>query len=251
MRGLYLAEATMLAQQARLDLISQNISNQRTAGYKRDEPAQISFGECLISCRKSMENMHIANSQPVGSIAHSVAIREVRTDLSPGAIMETGRELDFALDSGYFTIQGENGLLYTRNGRFFLDPEGNLVTADNLPVLGESGIIQLESSGITVDKEGMIYCQGKQVDCLLITNFSPEATLVKTGYNYFRTLGEAETEEKENKIYWRCLEDSNVDLTREMVSLLEVRRNYEAAQKMMTTYDQLLSRAANDLGALS
>lgn len=253
MRGLYLAEATMLTQQAKLNLISHNIANQRTAGYKRDEPAQTSFYEWLICCRQSLEQPVIPCSiyQPVGSMAHSVAVGEIRTDLTPGAIQETGRELDFALDSGYFTVQSPEGLIYTRNGRFFLNQEGHLVTADNLPVLGEGGVIQLTGPEITVDREGMIYSEGQQLDRLRVTIFSPEARLEKVGNNYFRALNEADVIEQDTWVYWRCLESSNVDLTREMVSMLQVRRSFEAAQKIMTSYDQLLNRAANELGALS
>ncbi|HHX87138.1 MAG TPA: flagellar hook-basal body complex protein, partial [Firmicutes bacterium] len=143
MRGLYLAEAAMLTQQAKLNLISHNLANQRTAGYKSDESAQTSFNEWLICSRQSMGRPAAPSFsyQPVGSMPHSVAVSEIRTDLTPGAIEETGRELDFALSSGYFTVQGQDGLIYTRNGRFFLNQEGYLVTADNLPVLGDNGAI--------------------------------------------------------------------------------------------------------------
>jgi len=53
------------------------------------------------------------------------------------------------------------------------------------------------------------------------------------------------------RVYWRCLENSNVELVEEMVAMLQVRRSFEAAQKMLSTYDQLLNRAANELGSLS
>jgi len=253
MRGLYLAEAAMLTQQAKLNLISHNLANQRTAGYKGDELAQTSFNEWLICCRQSIGQPAVSRSsyQPVGSMSHSVAVGEIRTDLTPGPIQETGRELDFALNSGYFTVQSQDGLIYTRNGRFFLNQEGYLVTADNLPVLGESGMIQLTGPEISVDRDGIIYNQGQQLDRLRISIFSPEARLEKVGDNYFRLLNEPEVLEQGTELYWRCLENSNVDLTREMVSMLQVRRSFEAAQKIMASYDQLLNRAANELGALS
>ena len=130
-------------------------------------------------------------------MAHGVAVGEIGPTLLPG-LEETGRGLDFALDRGYFTVQGPEGeLLYTRNGRFFLDEEGYLVTADHLPVLGEGGAIQLESPEITVDRGGTIYREGQPIARLQITEFPPDLILEKTGHNYFRAPGA-------NK-YWRII----------------------------------------------
>lgn len=245
MRGLYLAEAAMLTQQARLNLISNNLANLKSAGYKKDDLAQVSFGEWLVRCRAGQD------SRPVGSMAHSVAVSEVRTEFTPGMIGETGRELDFALEGGYFTVQGPGGPLYTRDGRFFLDHDGYLVTADGLAVLGEAGAIRLEGSDFTVDGEGMFYRQGLPLDRLRIAFLSPEARLEKVGDNYFHLLnGTALAGAETPRVYWRCLENSNVELTGEMVAMLQVRRSFEASQKVLSSYDQLLSRAANELGSL-
>lgn len=246
MRGLYMAGSAMLTQQAKLNLISNNLANQKSAGYKRDEAAQISFGEWLIRQQGAG-----AAARAVGTTPHSVAVSRIETELAPGAIGETGRELDFALSEGYFTVQSGEGLVYTRNGRFFLDSSGYLVTADNLPVLGERGAISL-GADFTVDRGGIIYENGRPLDRLRITLFAPDAELEKMGNSYFRLLnGEAAVESGPSRVYWRCLENSNVELTDEMVALLQVRRSFEAAQKMLSTHDQLLERAANELGSLS
>lgn len=254
MRGLYLAEAAMLAQQARLNVISNNLANVRNAGYKKDEMAQASFGEHLLCCcgRVDPAGRPGPAFRPLGSMAHSVAVGAIQTELSPGSIEETGRELDFALSEGYFTLQGEEGILYTRNGRFFLDSSGLLATAEGLTVLGERGAIPLGGAPFTVDEEGLIHGQDHPPDRLRITFFSPEARLEKIGDNYFRLLsGEVAAENRVPRLYWRCLESSNTDLTREMAALLQVKRSFEAAQKMLSCYDQLLDRSANELGSLS
>lgn len=253
MRGLYMAGSAMLTQQAKLNLISNNLANQKSAGYKRDEAAQISFGEWLIRQQGGAGPAQGAGAaaRMVGTIAHSVAVSRIETGLTPGAIGETGRALDFALSEGYFTVQSGEGLVYTRNGRFFLDSSGCLVTADNLPVLGERGAL-FPGADFTVDREGIIYENGRPLDRLRITLFAPGAELEKMGNSYFRLLGgEAAVESGRSPVYWRCLESSNVELTDEMVALLQVRRSFEAAQKMLSTHDQLLERAANELGSLS
>lgn len=254
MRGLYLAEAAMLTQQARLNLISNNLANQRSAGYKKDDLAQTSFGEWLVHCQGRTGPARSSGSavRPVGTMALSVAVGTIRTEFAPGVIEETGRELDFALGEGYFTVQGDEGLFYTRNGRFFLDSNGYLVTSTGLPVLGEEGPIRLNSGDFTVDREGLICHRGLPQDRLRVTFFSPEAQLEKIGDNYFRLLNaETAVENGVPRLYWRCLENSNVELTEEMVALLQVRRSFEAAQKMLSSYDQLLGRAANELGTLN
>lgn len=254
MRGLYLAEAAMLTQQARLNVISNNLANVRSTGYKKDEMAQVSFGEHLLYCRgrNGPARRPGFSSRPVGTAAHSVAVSAIQTELAPGNIEETGRELDFALSEGFFTVQGEQGMLYTRNGRFFLDSSGRLVTADGLAVLGEEGAISLGGIDFTVDGEARIHSQNRLLDQLRITFFSPEAQLGKTGDSYFRLLnGEAVVENKAPRLYWRCLESSNADLTREMAAMLQVRRSFEAAQKILSCYDQLLNHSANGLGTLS
>ena len=250
MRGLYLAESAMLTGQARLNLISNNLANLKTAGYKRDEPAQVSFNEWLLYCRQPAESANLPHT-PIGEMAHGVAVGEIRTDFTTGGLEETGRGLDFALDRGYFTVQGPEGeLLYTRNGRFFLDEEGYLVTADHLPVLGEGGAIQLESPEITVDRGGTIYREGQPIARLQITEFPPDLILEKTGHNYFRAPGAGEILEiiaGFTGATWKIQRGFNP----EMVLMLQTRRSYEAAQKVMVSYEQLLSRAANELGALS
>ncbi|MFY9412590.1 MAG: flagellar hook-basal body complex protein [Dethiobacteria bacterium] len=254
MRGLYLAEAAMLTQQAKLNLLSNNLANLRSAGYKRDELAQVSFNEQLLYCQghTGMAKGPGVAARPIGSMPHSVAVGEIRTGFAPGAIEETGRDLDFALDRGYFTVQSGDELLYTRNGRFFLNNAGYLVTADGQPVLGERGMIRLGNADFTVDRDGLIYRDGRPVDRLRITFFSPDAQLEKIGDSYFRLLNrQAIIENELPRVYWRCLENSNVELVEEMVAMLQVRRSFEAAQKMLSTYDQLLNRAANELGSLS
>ncbi|NLA27316.1 MAG: flagellar hook-basal body protein [Firmicutes bacterium] len=254
MRGLYIAEAAMLTQQARLNIISNNLSNQGSPGFKRDGLAQASFGEQLLYCQEPVQPVKHSGivARPVGSMAHSVAVGAIQTEFTPGAIEETGRDLDFALAEGYFTVQGENGFLFTRNGRFFMDSGAYLVTAEGLPVLGEGGMIPLGGSEFTVDEEGQIYRQGHLQDRLRITFFSPQAQLEKVGDNYFRLLNEQVLLENDvPRLYWRCLESSNVELTAEMVAMLQVRRAFETSQKMLSSYDQLLSRAANELGSLN
>lgn len=252
MRGLYLAEGTMLVQQARLQVISNNLANLRSAGFKRDQAVETSFAEWLVhELRPTIDVGGGRVLRPVGTIAHNVATQETVTSFEQGPPEVTGRPLDFAiLGNGFFEVEGEDDVLYTRNGRFFLDDEGFLVTIEGYRVLGEGGPIQLETDQVTANADGALFVDGEEVGALSIVVFDEDALIEKYGYNYFTSEG-PEGGEEEFRVVSGFIEGSNVDLVREMANLMMVRRTYEAAQKVMITYDQILDRAANDLGTLA
>jgi flagellar basal-body rod protein FlgF len=250
MRGLYMAEGAMLVQQAQLQVISNNLANLRTTGFKRDHGVETSFAEKMIyELRPDPGTGKGGTLRPIGTAAHSVATQETVTSFFQGPLEATGRSLDFALvGNGFFMVEGEEGTLYTRNGRFFLDAERNLVTIEGYPVLGEGGPIRFGEGEIEGRPDGAIFVGGAEAARLQIAVFGPDALIGKAGYSYF-TTDSAEDGEADYEILSGFLEGSNVSLIREMTALMTVRRSYEAAQKIMITYDQLLDKAANSLGS--
>lgn len=251
MRGLYLAEGAMLVQQAQLQVISNNLANLRTTGFKKDHGVETSFAEWMIYELRPEETTGSGSAlRPIGTMAHNVATQETVTAFFQGPLEITDRTLDFAIvGQGFFQVEGEEDTLYTRNGRFTLNDEGTLVTIEGYTVLGEGGPIQLESEEISVLPDGSIIgSQGQQVGQLQIAVFGPDALMEKFGYNYF-TTDAAEDGEADFEVLSGALEGSNVNLPREMTSLMMVRRTYEAAQKIMITYDQLLDKVVNDVGS--
>lgn len=251
MRGLYLSEGTMLVQQAQLQVISNNMANIRSTGYRRERGVETSFAEWLVhELSPDPQPGASGRLRPLGTMAHNVATQETVTAFTQGPLEGTGRNLDFALvGNGFFQVEGEEGTLYTRNGRFALDAEGNLVTeAEGYQVIGEGGPIQLESEDFTVTPDGAIYDQNGQVGQLAIAVFEEGAQLERFGYNYFITE-DGEGGEEDFEVVSGFLEGSNVSMAREMTAMMQVRRTYEAAQKIMITYDQILDKAANELGS--
>lgn len=258
MRGLYLAEGAMLVQQAQLQVVSNNLANLRTTGFKRDHAVETSFAEWMIHELRPAPGYprgvlpafpRGGMLRPLGTAAHNVATQETQTGFFQGPLEITERSLDFALvGNGFFQVQGEDGVLYTRNGRFVLNEEGSLVTIDGFPVLGQGGPIELGSDEVTTLPDGTLIVDGEVVDTLDIIVFAADALLEKFGYNYF-TAEDAEEGEPDFEVLGGFLEGSNVSLIREMTALMQVRRTYEAAQKIMITYDQLLDKAANELGS--
>lgn len=249
MRGLYLAEGAMLVQQAQLQVISNNLANLRTTGFKRDHAVETSFAEWMIhELRPAPGTAARGTLHPIGSAAHNVATQETVTSFFQGPLEVTDRSLDFALvGNGFFQVQGLDGVLYTRNGRFNINEEGTLVTAEGYEVLGDGGPLQLGSEEVKVLSDGSLFVDGAQVGTLQIAVFGPDALMEKFGYNYF-TTDAAEDGEADYEVLNGFLEGSNVSLIREMTAMMAVRRTYEAAQKIMITYDQILNKAANDLG---
>lgn len=265
MRGLYMAEGAMLTQQVRMELIGNNLANQQTPGYKRDDGIQTSFAEWLLYARNIVPGnegsartgrLQERTSMPVGTMPHNVAIDESYTLMRNGNLQQTGRSLDFALmGNGFFQVQAGDRILNTRNGHFFLNADGYLVNAEGHMVLGENGFIRLVQDGsvildrdLFVSEDGSIFVDGGLVDQLRMVAFDPEANYTKVGENYFLPV---DTDaELDVRVFHRFLESSNVDLVKEMVTLMEIKRNFESAQRVMITYDGILDKAANELGSL-
>lgn len=256
MRGLYLSEGAMLVQQAQLQNISNNLANLRTSGFKRDQNVETSFAEWMLhELYPEEERGRFGQLRPIGSKAHNVATQETVTSFVQGPLDVTDRDLDFALvGDGFFQVDGEEEVLYTRNGRFELDEDGTLVSVEGYPVLGEGGPIELSSEQVYADSNGTLYEVDEdgdtvEIDTLDIAVFDlGEAQLEKYGNNYFVT-DDAPDGEEDFEVVQGFLEGSNANLAKEMTDIMKVRRSYEAAQKIMITYDQILDRAANELGA--
>ena len=249
MRGLYMAEAAMLVQQARMSLVGNNLVNLQTTGFKRDEAVQSSFAELMIYRRPS--GAPLPPAAAVGTMAHSVAVQQTYTSFTDGPLQFTGRPLDLAVTGrSFFQVQTEEGFLYTRNGRFFTDAAGFLVTAEGHRVWGENGALFLGSAQAAFQPDGSVYAGESYLGRIGMFTIPAEAVLVKTGDSYFRLEQGSAFIDEGGQLWPGYLEGSNTDLAREMAAMIQVRRSYEAAQKAMITYDSMLQKAANDLAVL-
>ena len=262
MRGLYNAAGSMLVNQVRLENISNNLSNLNTPGYKRTEVVARTFPEILLyRTEKFAPGLPVENRSrflthgyprgPIGIAAENIAVEETVLVHIPGAPRVTDRHLDLALGQpGFFVVQTQQGLAYTRDGHLQLSADGTLVNASGFPVLGERGPIVLDMEQPVIDQAGNIYQENQFVDKLRIVNFAENAPLRKDGYNLFRVDEGTASQAVDAIVFQGYLEESNADLSKQMTDMIRVRRSYEAAQKVSQVYDRMLSRAANDLGSL-
>lgn len=255
LRGLYTSATGMLVQQKRMDVISNNIANANTTGYKRDGVLSTSFEEELtrrLSDESQIEGNKIAHK--IGGMALGAYVTEVYTDFSATNLKQTDNPLDVALDGdGFFTIKvinknGETSEKYTRDGSFTLGRDGSLMTQEGNFVQGENGNIVLPTGDTVIDEAGNIYVNGEFIDKLKVVLFEDNKTLRKGEDNLIEITEDSKIADFKGTIQQGFLEGSNVDSIQEMVEMIKVMRNYESNQKLIQIHDQTLSKAVNDIG---
>ena len=257
LRGLYTAWTGMVNQQKRLDVISNNMANADSVGYKDERVTSQAFDQVLsIKIRAGSQAYH---NQAIGHLSLGVKIGEVYTDYSQGSVRQTNGTYDLALSgSGFFTLKvvdkaGNAHTCYTRNGQFTLTKEGLLVDSEGNAVQGEGGdiVIDPSSKSVTISRTGQIIADGKQIDTLKITDFEDYNYLSKYGDTMYEALSGATEKDASAEILQGYTEQSNVQVVKEMVDMITVTRAYEANQKVIRSYDNMLDRAVNQVGKLN
>lgn len=255
-KGLYTAYTGMINEQHRMDVLTNNLANASTVGFKKEGATSQAFDEVLAL--KIKDTTDPGRVKSLGGISMGVKIGENYTDYSQGSLRETGNTYDIALSgTGFFSVEftnkaGETSTKYTRDGSFALNKEGYLVTKDGDYVLGRNGRIRLDPlQTSTIDKMGNIYQNNQLVATLDITDFEDYNYLEHYGENYYQTVDGAEEKEGEYQTLSGYLEMSNIQVVSEMVEMISVSRAYETNQKIVQTYDSTLEIAANQLGKIS
>lgn len=255
-KGLYTAYTGLVNEQNRMDVLTNNLANSATTGFKKEGATSQSFDSVLAY--KIKDSSEPVAAKYIGKASLGVKIGENYTDYSQGSFKETGNTYDLALSgNGFFTISftnkaGETSVKYTRDGSFTVNANGYLVTKDGDFVLNTSGnpikLDPLKTS--TIDEFGTIYQDGNPVATLQITDFADYNYLEHYGENYYQPVEGATTTKADAKVYEGYLEMSNVQVVSSMVEMISVTRAYESNQKLMQTIDGTLEIAANQVGKL-
>ena len=252
-KGLYTAYTGMINEQHRMDVLTNNLANASTVGYKKEGATSQAFDEVLAL--KIKDTTDPARVKALGGISLGVKIGENYTDYSQGSLRETGNSYDMALaGTGFFTVEftnksGQTATKYTRDGSFTLNKDGYLVTQDGDYVLGKNGRIQLNTlQNSVIDKLGNIYQNNQLVATLRITDFEDYNYVEKYGENYYQTVEGAKEKNGDYQVIAGYLEMSNIKVVSEMVEMISVSRAYETNQKLIQTYDGSLEIAANQIG---
>lgn len=232
-----------IALQRKLGVISDNVANLNTNGFKRKS---LGFEEALMP--KAKENL-FARGDRGGSFVSEMA---TLTDFTEGVIEETGGTFDLALDGeAFFAVQTPRGERYTRAGNFQLDANGRLVTPDGDPVLGEGGEIVFgrNERDITFGVDGTISSSAGEKGKLRMVNFADKTLLTNEGANFFASPV-APTVAETARLRQGALEASNISAVTEMTKMIEVTRNYELISSLIKQHGDLRSRAIERLGSL-
>lgn len=243
--GIYPAVSGSLSAMRKLDLISNNLANINTAGYKRD--------------KMSFEGLLAGNvnppAVPQGTTADPILQKEnIYIDYASGPVSQSGNPLDLALDGdGFFAVTTPEGTAYTRQGNFRTSADGTLVTADGYPVQGSGGApIRTQGSHIEIDVKGAVMVDGTEAGTISVVDFAKPYNLTKIGSALFVPGDQQVTPQAGTaRIQQGNLEGSNVESISEMVQLIEINRYFEACSKVIKGFDDITAKAANELGRVN
>lgn len=256
--GYYTTTGAMVTQFNRLDVLSNNLANVNTVGFKRDD---VVIGDFKRIFQEAQENLPLKNHTKEAAkylnatIDRVPQVSEQYVEFNGGSIKATGNTLDFALkrEDTFFLVETPSGLALTKDGSFVLSNEGVLTTKEGYPVLpatyfqNRQYITLDESSSFSVDKSGNIYsgnlaegiADGEDpVGRFFIAQSEDIKSLTKQGDDLYVFESEEEIQDLQDGdvIAQGFLEMSNVNPVREMIGLIEAQRMVEMYQKVMTSH---------------
>ncbi len=230
--------ATSMVPRMRLqEVVANNLANAETAGYKKDS----------IFLRYVKEQQGL-NSKLAPSWETRM-IDKLYTDYTEGSLDRTDQQLDLAIQGdGFFVVQTPNGEAYTRNGSFSISPSGQLVNADNYPVLTDGGPLTVQGGTLSVSETGQVSVDNQSLGTLRVVDFPKPYQLTKVNGSVFTApTGVTPTQASSVVVRQGFLEKSNVDVLKEMVEMIESYRMFETGQRMIQIQDESLGKAVNEL----
>ncbi|MBF0097628.1 MAG: flagellar basal-body rod protein FlgF [Magnetococcales bacterium] len=263
--GLYAAVNGAMRASLRMDVLSNNLANSSTTGFKEDEvtfdsymtkPGAAQFplpGDSFMGLT-GPKYIPFPFSSPASN-AYSMTYPRAdgtHVDVSQGSINHTGNPLDLAIEGeGYFVLNTPQGRRYTRDGSFAINAQGELVNKDGYPVLGAGGAaLIVGNERVEISPDGTI-ANARSVVGRLMRVTLPAASLEKAGGNLFQSSAqERQMESATGGFLQGFVEQSNVNVVRGMTQMIEVNRAFEAYMQMIRALDGLDGQAAQ-IGRLS
>lgn len=238
--GLYSSATAMDSAMKRHEVASQNLANINTTAFRRALLTQSTYDTEVPPANFPVDGVY--TSKLLGT-----ATRPVVYDFSQGPIDATGRTLDLSLSGdGFFSVQGPNSTLYTRNGSFHINGDQQLVTSDNMPVLGPYGPIRIPdgatAENIEISSTGLLSFNGIEFGQIQLTAFSDPRALNLEGPSLFAAPFGAATKPPTAVIEQGSLELSNTSSIDEMINLVDASRHFDAAQKALTTISESIQK---------
>lgn len=254
-RSLWIAKTGLDAQQTQMDVISNNLANVSTSGFKRSRAV---FEDLIYQTMRepgaqSSQQTQLPSGLQIGTGVRPVATTRTHTQ---GNLQQTGNALDVAIQGqGFFQIllpDGSTG--YTRDGSFHTDSQGQLVTSSGFPVQ-PAITIPATATSVTIGQDGTITvtqpgaAAAAQVGTLQAANFINPAGLSSFGQNLYLETAASGTPSTNTPgtngigmLNQGYVETSNVNVAEELVNMIQTQRAYEINSKAIMTSDQMLQR---------
>jgi len=228
--GIYVALSGAVAQSQALDVVSNNVANASTTGYRA---VRVTFGQALSK----------ANDQ------FFATAQGTSTDTTQGTLVQTGNPLDVALQGdGYLAVNTPGGVRYTRAGELRVSQDGRLVNADGLEMRGAGGkpiSLPPDAAEITIGADGTVTVGAQEIGKLELARFAPQG-VAREGATLYRATQAPIAGAPE--VVSGALESANINVVRGMVDLIRVSRSYEALHRAIETYKEIDQRTARDIG---
>jgi flagellar basal-body rod protein FlgF len=237
--GIYSTMSGKAVSERRMEMISNNLANALTPGYKTSKPIV------------NMVEDTSTPSSPDQSAPTYMYTMESYIHFSNAPLVETKSALDVAIEGdGFFVVSTKEGNMYTRNGKFTLDQEKRLVTLEGTPVLGQNGEITIDGrqgGDVRIENDGSIFVDRILVDRLKIADFTDKTGLRNYGENKFVNTNSAAPEITPDNFTVRqgFYEASNVNVMSEMVDMISTLRAYEAYTKVDQFFGDILEKLIN------
>lgn len=251
-RGSYINASGGLLQLKKLDIINNNLANVNTPGFK---------GQFLISKERAFEEtlaskMNIKDPYMRGDHERTPGAFAVGTgtDFSAGSVEGTGNPLDVALrdPNAFFVVQTGDEELLTRAGNFSLNGEGQLVTQDGLPVMGDGGPITIKGSRIKISSGGIVTSDSEAIGTLKVVKLEDPGGLERVEGSRFRLRsGAVAGETVEPDLIPESLERSNISALQSVIQLISANRGFELYTKTAQSLDEMNMQAITRVGKKS
>ncbi len=238
------AASGLHARMEALDMLANNLANATTGGYKLDREFYTLF------------NAGTESNYEGGGPSELPDVKSQWTDYTQGTLQPTGNPLDLAITGqGFFTVNGPNGPLYTRNGGFRVSSSGEMTSADGYPVVSAGGgTIQTQSqSPITVAPDGTVEQDGQALGQIQVVDFADRGVLNKVAGSYFSNTNPKVQPQPapDASIAQKQIEASNVSTAESAVRLVDVMRQFEMLQKAISVTNDMNTKSLQEVARVS
>lgn len=214
-RGLYCSNTGLNAMQKKMEVIANNLANVNTDGFKQ--------GKISIKTFKEEINGVMAN--------------KINSDFSEGSLKQTDNIYNFAIEGdAFFKITTDQGYIYSKNGSFSINEEGYLVDTYDRKILGVNSEVKMVN--------------GKPDQDFYLASFKIKETLSPTEGGFFAAEPSGEAKAENITVKQGFMENANVDLVQNMADMISISRSFSLNSRMITSQDEILKKAAEDVGSL-